>query len=79
MKNTVVLWVLVLVLASLAGLAFSKGVSLSGKVVAVEGKKVTVTIEKGDAAQVKVGSTVEIELRDGSKAVAPGTEQLQGC
>lgn len=79
MKKTIVLMVLVLVLASLAGIAFSKGVSLTGKVVAVEGKKVTVTIEKGDAGQVKVGSTVEIELQGGSKPVAPGTEQLQGC
>lgn len=53
-------------LAGLAGTAAAK--SAAGKVVAVEGDKVTVQLEKGSAADFPVG-TSGVEVKGGGKSV----------
>lgn len=78
-KGMAILAMLVLLVLGVTGFAISKGTVLTGKVVAVAGDKVTVQIEKGNPADAKVGTTVEMELLQGAKAKPSGGVQLQGC
>jgi len=78
-RNMTILAMMLLFVLGIAGFAISKGTVLTGKVVAVEGKKVTVQIEKGNPADAKVGTVIEMELKEDGKAKTPALEQMQGC
>ncbi len=72
---------MILLLAALmtAGVAFASGSSIQGKVTAVDGDVVTVEVEKGKGSMVKVGDSVEVEVKEQKKAPKKGGDMLQGC
>ncbi len=72
---------MILLLAALmtAGVAFASGNSIQGKVTAVDGDVVTVEVEKGKGSMVKVGDSVEVEVKEQKKAPKKGGDMLQGC
>ena len=78
MKKLLTLTVIALMSASVA---FASEAELKGKVTAVSGKTVTIEVEKGDAADLSVGDTVEVEVKKDEKKAAPkkGKDMLMGC
>ena len=54
----------VLVAAAFAGFALAKGMSVNGKVTAVDGDKITVEVEAGKGTEIKVGSEVKLEAAE---------------
>lgn len=79
MKKAIVLLV-ALMLASAPVLASE--VKVNGKVTAVAGDVVTIEVEKGKGAELPVGATVEVEVKDKKaepKAPKKGGDMLQGC
>lgn len=66
-------------LMAVAGLAFAAGGAVAGKVVSIEGDAVTIQVEKGKAADLAVGSEVEIQVKQVKEAPKKGTDALQGC
>jgi len=75
-KTLLTLIATAMMLSAVAGFALSKGSTLYGKVSAVDGNKVTIEVE--DASGVKVGTAVEVELKE-KKAPKAGKDMLMGC
>jgi hypothetical protein len=48
-------------------------------VTAVSGKSITIEVEKGSAADVAVGDSVEMEVKGAKAAPKKGGDMLQGC
>jgi hypothetical protein len=48
-------------------------------VTAVSGKSITIEVEKGSAADVAVGDSVEMEVKGAKAAPKKGKDMLQGC
>ncbi len=78
-RITIILVAAALLMAVSMGVAVSKAMVLSGKVVAVSGDKVTVQIDKRGAPSIPVGASVEMEIKADGKAAPPAAEQMQGC
>lgn len=67
-------------LLSLSGLALAGDAPVTGKVTAVDGDKVTIQVEAGKAAQLPVGASVDVNLKEKKKeAPKKGAASLQGC
>lgn len=77
MKKLIVLAAAMMMVVSVSGLALSSD-DVKGKVTAVDGDVITVEVEKGKAAGIAVGATVEVEVK-GDKAPKKGGDMLQGC
>ncbi|BCR06088.1 hypothetical protein DESUT3_31570 [Desulfuromonas versatilis] len=79
MKKMIAVLAATLLVASFAGVALSKGTTVTGKVTAVNGDVVTVEVEKGKAEAIAVGAEVEMEVKEQKKAPKKGMDMLQGC
>lgn len=64
---------------SVAAFAVAQGVTVMGKVTAVNGDAVTIEVEKGKGASLKAGDSVEVMVKEGKKAPKAGADALQGC
>lgn len=77
MKKFVVLMIAVALMTS--GMAFAA--ELKGKVISIDGNKVTIEMKK--AKKLSVGDKVEVEVKKKAKkkeaAPAAGDDMLQGC
>jgi hypothetical protein len=79
MKKLFVLIAVLMMVAGTAGFAISQGTTVSGKVTSVKGDVITVEMDKGKGAQVKVGDSVEMTIKGEKKAPKAGADMLQGC
>jgi hypothetical protein len=85
MKRFNVIVVAVVVIAALGGFALAKGMSVNGKVAAVDGNKITIEVEAGKAAEFKVGSEVKLEAAaakaetPAAKPAAKKRKEAAGC
>jgi len=85
MKKHYVVVVVALVMAVFGGFALAKGMSVNGKVTAVDGNKITVEVEAGMAAEFKVGSEVKLEAAEAksekpaAKPAAKKRKEAAGC
>lgn len=76
---------IILLIAALAlmtsGIAFAA--EMKGKIVDIDGKKVTIEVKKGKTSDLSVGDKVELEVKKKAKkkqaAPAAGDDMLQGC
>jgi hypothetical protein len=67
-------------LLCLSTLALADDAPAKGKVVAVDGDKVTIEVESGKGAQLPVGTSVEVNLKEKKKEPPKkGAAALQGC
>lgn len=66
-------------LLTFSSLAISKGTTVAGKVMAVNGDVVTIEVEAGKGAGVAVGAAVEVEIQEQKAAPKKGSDMLQGC
>ncbi len=74
-KKLFVIAAALMMVAGLNGFAFSE--TFSGEVTEVKGDKVTIEITEGDAEDIEVGSSVELEVEEADEDEGGG--MLQGC
>jgi len=66
-------------LLSLSSLAIAQDGPIQGKVTAVEGNKVTVEVQAGEAEKLKVGGEIEVKVKAQKEAPKKTGGALQGC
>lgn len=66
-------------LLAASGPVLAQATPVNGKVVAVDGDKVTVQVEAGKAAALPVGTEVEVKAKDTKEAPKKGADALMGC
>jgi len=74
-----ILIIAAVLLLAFSGLAISKGMTVAGKVTAVNGDVVTIEVEAGKGAALAVGAAVEMEVKEQKAAPKKGGDMLQGC
>lgn len=79
MKKLFVLIAGLMMLAGTAGFAISQETTVSGKITDVKGDVITVELDKGKGAAVKVGDSVDMTIKGQKKAPKSGSDMLQGC
>jgi hypothetical protein len=79
MKNKLFMLVMAVAFVMICSIAIAKSTEVKGKVTQVSGKSITIEVEKGNAADVAVGDTVEMEVKDAKSAPKKGQDMLQGC
>jgi len=80
MKKQLLVLMMVAALVMAGSLAFAASTHIKGKVTAVSGSTITIEVEKGSAADVAVGDSVEMEVKGAAKAAPKkGGDMLQGC
>lgn len=79
MKKLFVLIAVLMMVAGTAGFAISQATTVSGTITDVKGDVVTVEIDKGKGAAVKVGDSVDMTIKGQKKAPKSGADMLQGC
>lgn len=83
-KKFFALAVALVMVASIATFALSKGATYSGKVTQIKGDKVTIELKKGEASKFSVGDSVELEIKNKKKKKKADSEDseeefLMGC
>jgi hypothetical protein len=79
MKKQLLILTTIAALVMVGSLAFAASTHIKGKVTAVSGKSITIEVEKGSAADVAVGDSVEMEVKGAKAAPKKGKDMLQGC
>jgi hypothetical protein len=79
MKKQLLILTTIAALVMAGSLAFAASTHIKGKVTAVSGKSITIEVEKGSAADVAVGDSVEMEVKGAKAAPKKGKDMLQGC
>jgi hypothetical protein len=79
MKKQLLILTTIAALVMVGSLAFAASTHIKGKVTAVSGKSITIEVEKGSAADVAVGDSVEMEVKGAKAAPKKGGDMLQGC
>jgi len=85
MKKSYVVIVVAVMVAVFGGFALATGMSVNGKVTAVDGNKITIEVEAAKAAEFKVGSEVKLEAAEtksekpAAKPAAKKRKEAAGC
>lgn len=79
MKKQLLVPIMIVTLMLAGSLAFAASTHIKGKVTAVSGSTITIEVEKGSAADVAVGDSVEMEVKGAKAAPKKGGDMLQGC
>lgn len=80
MKKQLLVLMTIVALVLAGSLAFASSAHIKGKVTAVSGNTITIEVDKGSAADVAVGDSVEMQVKGAAKAAPKkGKDMLQGC